>query len=152
MTSVVQQALAILDAGRAPPMAPRSVKAKAAPAVAGPHPRGMHRDRKLLDLCHEAPCMLQIAGVCGAGGHASVPCHSNRQRHGRGRNHKSHDCFAVPGCPPCHQWLDEGKSDRETKDVMFERARDRWEVYRWRAGLVQVSSKADAARASSGAL
>ena len=59
------------------------------------------RSRKLLDIAHDAPCMLLLlANGCGA--NASVPCHSDALRHGRGVGHKSHDCYAVPGCPACH--------------------------------------------------
>ena len=63
------------------------------------------RNRKLLDLAHDAPCCLQL-GAPGCGNNKSVPCHSDMLRHGRGAGHKSHDPFAVPGCPPCHAIFD----------------------------------------------
>lgn len=59
-----------------------------------------HRNRALLDIAHEAPCMLRISRSCGA--YPSVPCHSDMLRDGRGAGHKSHDALAVPGCPDCH--------------------------------------------------
>ncbi len=59
-----------------------------------------HRNRKLLDKAHEAPCMLELGEPCGI--HPSVPCHSDMLKHGRGGGHKSHDCLAVAGCPDCH--------------------------------------------------
>jgi hypothetical protein len=60
----------------------------------------MHRNRKLLDIAHDAPCFLNLASDCGKD--KSVPCHSDMLRHGRGVGHKTHDCYAIPGCPACH--------------------------------------------------
>lgn len=105
-----------------------------------PIERGMHRDRKLLDLCREAPCMLRVPAVCQSGVFPSVPAHSNLQRHGRGAGNKSHDCFAVPGCNACHAWLDSGNTaSGEEKEAVFLAARDRWDLYRWRHDLVRVA-------------
>lgn len=58
-----------------------------------------HRSRKLLDVAHTAPCMLQIAEQCFGD---VVACHSDQLEDGRGVGHKSHDCLAVPGCVACH--------------------------------------------------
>ena len=104
-----------------------------------PIERGMHRDRKLLDLCHDAPCMLRVDKVCRSGINPSVPAHSNLQRHGRGHSHKSHDCYAVPGCIECHAWLDTGPASREAKEFAFMAALERWLLYLWRNGLVKVA-------------
>lgn len=60
------------------------------------------RSRRLLDIAHEAPCCLEIGGICQGNKYPSVPCHSDMLRHGRGVGHKSHDFYAVPGCPACH--------------------------------------------------
>ena len=76
--------------------------------------RGMHRNRALLDIAHEAPCML-LLGAEGCGNHPSVPCHSDAQRHGRGAGCKSHDCFAVPGCPACHTAFTRANLGREER-------------------------------------
>ncbi|HZR03653.1 MAG TPA: nuclease domain-containing protein [Burkholderiales bacterium] len=100
--------------------------------------RGMYRDRKLLDLCHYAPCFLQIPGVCQNGVNPSVPCHSNFQRHGRGHSHKSHDIYTVPGCGPCHDWLDKGPASRQEKDEAFMHAWERWMLHMFRYAFVSV--------------
>lgn len=102
--------------------------------------RGMYRNRKLLDLSHFAPCLLQIPKICRSGVFPSVPCHSNFQRHGRGAYNKSHDVFHVPGCPPCHYWLDEGTTaSREEKDNAFMAGLERWILYLFRYEYVVVA-------------
>ena len=102
-----------------------------------------YRNRKLLDIAHEAPCLLEIRNVCDAGfslgGRASNPCHSNLQRHGRGFAYKSHDCFVVPGCNPCHQWLDSGKATREEKDEAFMKALERYWLWLWTEGKIKCA-------------
>lgn len=65
------------------------------------HKKMTYRNRALLDLAHDAPCML-LLGARGCGNDPSVPCHSDLLHHGRGIGHKSGDQFAVPGCPACH--------------------------------------------------
>jgi hypothetical protein len=100
---------------------------------------GMFRDRKLLDLAHYAPCMFRIPGVCRSGVNPSVPCHSNLQRHGRGKDNKSHDCYAPAGCPECHYWLDFGKASREEKELAFLAAFERWILFIFRHGWVKTT-------------
>lgn len=90
-----------------------------------------YRNRKLLDVAHEAPCMLQIQGVCQNGLHPCVPAHSNMQRHGRGASHKSHDCFAVAACTACHDFIDLGHAERDVKQHAFERALERYWLWLW---------------------
>lgn len=85
-----------------------------------------YRNRKLLDVAHDAPCMFQVEDICQSGVHPSVPCHSNKQRHGRGFAHKSADAYAPAGCIACHRWYDEGPEGRETKDNAFQLALERW--------------------------
>lgn len=86
-----------------------------------------YRNRRLLDVAHDAPCMFSIDDVCRSGVNPSVPCHSNQQRHGRGLNHKSADAYAPAGCPECHYWYDYGKSaTREEKEWAFLLALERW--------------------------
>jgi hypothetical protein len=101
--------------------------------------RGMYRNRKLLDLCHNAPCFLLIDRVCRSGVNPSVPCHSNHQRHGRGKDNKAHDCFTVPGCPECHYWLDFGPATREDKDQAFMAGLERWLLHLWRRELIKLA-------------
>lgn len=91
-----------------------------------------YRNRPLLDVAHDAPCMFQIEGVCQSGVHPSVPCHSNEQRHGRGFAHKSADAYAPAGCIACHAWYDTGPAPREEKQSAF-----RWALERWWLWLLQ---------------
>jgi hypothetical protein len=100
--------------------------------------RGTHRDRKLLDLAHEAPCMLGLPDGRGCGIQFSVPCHSDLLRHGRGVGHKSHDCLAVPGCPECHaRFTREHLGDRY--EATWLAAMERYLVWLWRNGKVKVA-------------
>jgi hypothetical protein len=96
-----------------------------------------HRDRHLLDLAHEAPCMLQL-GVPGCGNDASVPCHSDALEHGRGAWHKSHDCLAVAGCPVCHAVFTREKLGRDGYLEAWRVAVARWLVWLWTNGKVKV--------------
>lgn len=100
--------------------------------------RGTVRDRKLLDLAHDAPCML-LLGAQGCGNHPSVPCHSDMLRHGRGMGHKSHDVFAVPGCPACHSAFTRAVLGEERYDQVWREANERYQVYLWKNKLVRVA-------------
>jgi hypothetical protein len=99
--------------------------------------RGTHRDRKLLDVAHEAPCML-LLGFPGCGNNLSVPCHSDLLRHGRGIGSKSHDCLAVPGCPCCHQHFTREHLG-DTYEATWLAAMERYLVWLWRQGKVKVA-------------
>jgi hypothetical protein len=100
--------------------------------------RGMHRDRRLLDVAHEAPCMLQL-GVEGCGNNLSVPCHSDMQRHGRGVGNKSHDCLAVPGCPACHAVFTRSHQGQAGYEQTWLCALERYLVWLWKNKRVRVS-------------
>ena len=97
-----------------------------------------YRNRKLLDIAHDAPCMLLLE-VEGCGNHPSVPCHSDMLRHGRGVGHKSHDCFAVPGCPACHAVFTRAEMGREDYDFAWRNAFERYQVWLWSDGRVKVA-------------
>ena len=97
-----------------------------------------HRDRKLLDLAHEAPCMLQL-GVVGCGVYPSVPCHSDALRHGRGAGHKSADVFAVAGCPACHTAFTRANLGREGYEAAWLAAFERYLAWLWANGKVRVA-------------
>lgn len=98
-----------------------------------------YRNRRLLDISHEAPCMLKIEGVCQDGLHPSVPAHSNQLRHGRGVGHKSHDCFVVAACPGCHSWLDTGGATRADKQQRFLEGLERYLLWMFENGKVKVA-------------
>lgn len=98
-----------------------------------------HRNRRLLDVAHDAPCFLRL-GVQGCGQHPSVPCHSDLQRHGRGVGHKSHDCMAVPGCPSCHSVFTRAVLGREGYEAAWLAAFERYLVWLWTNEKVMVAA------------
>lgn len=98
-----------------------------------------HRDRRLLDLSHEAPCFLQL-GVPGCGNHPSVPCHSDMQRHGRGVGHKSADLFAVSGCPACHAAFTRANLGRDGYEWAWQRAHERYLLWLWENNKIKVAA------------
>ena len=99
--------------------------------------RGMHRDRRLLDLAHEAPCMLRLGTPCGT--NPSVPCHSDMLRHGRGAGHKSHDCLAVPGCPNCHSRFTREALGRDGYERVWQLANEEYQGWLWRNEKVRFA-------------
>lgn len=97
-----------------------------------------YRNRKLLDLSHEAPCML-LLDAPGCGNHPSVPCHSDMQEHGRGMSHKSHDCLAVPGCPACHAIFTRKHLGRDGYLEAWIKAYTRFCLWMWTEGRVRLA-------------
>lgn len=92
-----------------------------------------HHDRKLLDACRGEPCYLQVPGLCARNPDdpTAVDCHGNWADTGKGLGLKAADRFSVPGCAPCHFWLDFGTSaSREEKRSVFFGALRRWEPVR----------------------
>mgnify|MGYP001560492745 CR=1 FL=1 len=99
-----------------------------------------YRNRKLLDLAHVAPCMLELQQP-GCGSSPSVPCHSDLLAHGRGVGHKSHDAYAVPGCPACHAVFTRQHLGRDGYYDVWVRAYERYMLWLCEQGLICVTSK-----------
>ena len=97
-----------------------------------------YRNRRLLDVAHDAPCML-LLGAPGCGNYLSVPCHSDALRHGRGVGHKSGDEFAVPGCPACHAIFTRKDLGREQYSVSWLAAHERYLTWLFETGLLTVN-------------
>ncbi len=97
-----------------------------------------YRNRLLLDVAHDAPCMLQL-GVEGCGANKSVPCHSDMLRHGRGEGHKSGDQFAVPGCPACHAAFTRAQLGRDGYLAAWVTAFERYVTWLWENKRVRLS-------------
>lgn len=96
-----------------------------------------HRDRQLLDLAYEFPCMLRFDGCQGGPGE---PAHANWPIFGKGLGMKSHDCFHVPACRACHQALDQGsKLEREDRRMAWLRAYAEYNAALWKRGYVIVN-------------
>lgn len=103
-----------------------------------------YENRRLLNLCHGAPCMLQFNGCTGGtdGERPSVPCHSNWLEDGKGVGYKAHDFTAVPGCPHCHDELDRRNGTPLATSLrleIFRNAQRRWWAYLWTNELVRVA-------------
>ena len=96
---------------------------------------------RLVALAKDAPCMLRIPKVCNGNPATTVWCHSNQDRHGKGKGLKSHDCFGAFGCSACHDWIDNKVPNipHEEKVAAFELGRDRTTLYLWRNQLVRVT-------------
>lgn len=93
------------------------------------------RDRRLLDLAYEYPCMLQIDGVCEGG--VGEPCHANWADYGKGGAMKAHDLFHVPGCRSCHRELDQGmRFGKQEKRDIWEQAYRQYLVALWQDGRI----------------
>lgn len=105
--------------------------------------RGMFRNVTLLATARGMPCQN-----CKAEDGTIVSAHSNEQEHGRGKDHKSHDCFFAWLCNACHFFYDHAstgmdptgtwKAIREDKKAMFMKAMHRTWLELWRLGLLKV--------------
>lgn len=97
-----------------------------------------YRNRKLLDLAHEAPCCAQFPHRCNG---KSIPAHSNQQAHGRGYAHKTDDQFHAAVCPEAHDFLDgrKGGWTKEEKASEWDRAYIATQRHYWNTGKVQVA-------------
>lgn len=94
-----------------------------------------HHDQRMLDACRGEPCYLQVPGLCALDPHdpTVVDCHGNWSDTGKSLGLKAKDKFSVPGCGPCHYWLDFGTTaTREEKRAVFFDALARWEPVRER--------------------
>ncbi|RKU03617.1 hypothetical protein C7H84_09510 [Burkholderia sp. Nafp2/4-1b] len=90
---------------------------------------------KYLHACRGEECYLRVPGVCCSvdWAHESVvDCHSNQSKHGKGMGLKATHRHTVPGCGPCHHWLDFGPAPREAKVATFDAAYERWAPVRAR--------------------
>jgi hypothetical protein len=95
-----------------------------------------YRNRKLLDLAHDAPCFAKFPHGC-AQYYGCDPAHSDQQKHGRGINHKSGDHWTAAMCHVAHMMLD--TLDRETKSAEWDRAHILYWDWLWENGKVKVA-------------
>lgn len=94
-----------------------------------------HRDRKLLDVARDAPCLLQLGPCSGQ----VVACHSDQLEDGRGVGHKSHDCLCVSGCVACHAKFTRAYLGRAQYAEIHTKALKRYIVWMWTEGKVKVA-------------
>jgi hypothetical protein len=101
-----------------------------------------YRNRRLLDLAHDMPCMAKFPHACTM--YFGVePAHSDSQLFGRGHGHKSHDFAFAAMCHAAHVALDE--FDREAKQAEWLRAYIGTQNHLWSEGLIMVNPKRVAA-------
>lgn len=96
-----------------------------------------YRDRNLLNLAYEFPCMLRFDGCQGGNGE---PAHANWPLFGKGMGMKAHDCFHVPACRHCHAMLDQGSQmEREERRMAWLRAYAEYAPKLWKLEYVIVN-------------
>lgn len=91
-----------------------------------------HRNRHLLDMARGKPCLFRLPGICNFDPATTVACHSNLGFHGKAGARKADDEYTAWGCFACHSWLDQGKADGVTKELVFMSAHLA-QVCEWRA-------------------
>lgn len=92
---------------------------------------------KYLAACRGEDCYLRVPGVCCSVGWAHesvVDCHSNQSRHGKAGARKADNIYTVPGCGPCHAWIDQNRvgTPKQEKFDVWDRAYAEWEPVRAR--------------------
>ena len=85
---------------------------------------------KYLVACRGEACYLRVPGVCRRNpiDETVVPCHSNQARHGKAGALKAKNEYTVPGCSPCHAWIDQTRvgTPRQVKFDVWDRAFEEW--------------------------
>jgi hypothetical protein len=77
------------------------------------------RNRRLLELAENMPCLLLVPGCCNHRIDTTVACHSNLSIHGKAGRRKADDQYSVHGCAACHWWLDFGPAPEAQKTAVF---------------------------------
>lgn len=102
-----------------------------------------YRNRKLLNLAWDMPCMAQFPHDCNDSG-GCEPAHSDHHIFGRGAAHKSHDFAFAALCPAAHRIITGKVNDdlsREQKFYDWMRAYVRTQEWLWEHELLQVKLK-----------
>jgi len=99
---------------------------------------------KYIDACRGEECYLRVPGVCCSIGWAHesvVDCHSNQLRHGKGKGIKAQNIYTVPGCGPCHEYIDRGPAPRAEKFALWDAAYEQWKPVRARKmGIIELEA------------
>lgn len=101
-----------------------------------------YRNRRLLNLAHEMPCMVEFTHQC-TGYLGCEPMHSDSQLFGRGGWHKSHDFAFAAGCTVAHRMLTAKVNDETTREQKFYdwlRAFVKTQEWLWANGKLKVSA------------
>jgi hypothetical protein len=95
-----------------------------------------YRNRKLLDLAHEAPCFADFPHQCG-GWEGCDPAHSDSSIFGRGIGHKTPDWAYASMCHTAH--MIHSRMEREEKFYAWLRAFKATYDYLWENKLIMVA-------------
>lgn len=95
-----------------------------------------YRNRALLDIAHDMPCMAQFHHDCSA--HLGVePAHSDSLIFGRGAGHKSPDWAVSALCHNAHLALD--TFPRDVKRIEWLRAYVATQDWLWEQNKIKVA-------------
>lgn len=98
-----------------------------------------YENRALRDLARDAPCLVQIPGICNNRPETSVWAHSNQARHGHGMGIKAHDVFGAICCSSCHAEIDHGKQlSQSERQEYWQKGFERTLLHLFRNGMVSV--------------
>jgi hypothetical protein len=97
----------------------------------------MYRNKKLLELMRELPCMS-----CGIQNGTVVAAHSNQSKHGKGLGLKAPDSLVAALCHSCHHELDNGnKLSKEEKRHFWDQAYIKTMQYLIEKELLKINDK-----------
>lgn len=92
------------------------------------------KNRKLLDLARDQPCVM-----CKSQDGTVVAAHSNLLEHGKGKGLKAHDGMAAWLCYRCHSQYDQGSTmSREERRDFILTAICRTYMEMWNQELIEV--------------
>ena len=103
---------------------------------------------KYLAACRGEECYLRVPGTCCSmdWAHPSVvDCHSNQSRHGKAGARKADNIYTVPGCGPCHAFIDQNRvgTPKQEKYDIWDRAYEEWKPVRARKMGIEVQQLED---------
>ncbi len=98
--------------------------------------------KELRDLARGQPCQANVPGVCNYDDSTSVWCHSDEQRHGKGKGIKAADPFGAICCSACHHWMHTDRiASRSEKQAVFRDAFESTLLFLWSRGLIAVAKR-----------
>lgn len=100
-----------------------------------------YRNRKLLNLAHDMPCMAKFPHDCNDS-NGCEPSHGDWQSMGRGVGHKSHDFMFAAMCPTAHKMIDpkiNPEFDREQRKTEWMLAYIKTQEWLWVNTLIRVA-------------
>lgn len=100
------------------------------------------RSKRARDSARGEECTMNSPD-CNYNPETTVLCHSNMERHGKGRGIKASDQWTFYGCSACNYYYDSGKADRDMKERLFWKAWERTQQRFKDKGLMEVVCDCD---------